>query len=198
MLFLLQANRDGLLLAAHDRVEVTGRVDDIRGYLAHATVAVAPLRIARGVQNKVLEAMAMARPVVTSPEAVEGIVPGHTLHDLMGRDGPVAELDRSVWERALAVNLTGPMLGCKHAIPHMLARGRGSIVNTSSASGLASTSRETLANSISSLVSKRAATSASLVFSSKPSILSKSMVEQATTLPSTRPPLARRPIAPPG
>jgi glycosyltransferase involved in cell wall biosynthesis len=48
-------------------------VPDIRPYLAHATFAVAPLRIARGVQNKVLEAMAMAKPVLASPQAAEGI-----------------------------------------------------------------------------------------------------------------------------
>ena len=54
-------------------VSVTGAVPDIRPYLAHATFAVAPLRIARGVQNKVLEAMAMAKPVLASPQAAEGI-----------------------------------------------------------------------------------------------------------------------------
>ena len=54
-------------------VRVTGRVPDIRPYLAHAAVVVAPLRIARGVQNKVLEAMAMARPVVATPEAAQGL-----------------------------------------------------------------------------------------------------------------------------
>jgi len=42
-------------------VVVTGAVPDVRPYLAHSACAVAPLRIARGVQNKVLEAMAMAR-----------------------------------------------------------------------------------------------------------------------------------------
>ena len=52
---------------------VTGTVPDVRPYIAHADVAVAPLRIARGIQNKVLEAMAMARPVVVSPQALEGI-----------------------------------------------------------------------------------------------------------------------------
>ncbi|MGB3927420.1 MAG: glycosyltransferase, partial [Sphingobium sp.] len=52
---------------------VTGAVPDVRGWLAAADVVVAPLRIARGVQNKVLEAMAMARPVVASPQAAEGI-----------------------------------------------------------------------------------------------------------------------------
>lgn len=44
-------------------VTVTGRVDDVRPWVAHAACAVAPLRVARGIQNKVLEAMAMARPV---------------------------------------------------------------------------------------------------------------------------------------
>jgi hypothetical protein len=48
-------------------------VADGRPWLAHAVCAVAPLRIARGVQNKVLEAMAMARPVVVSAQAAEGI-----------------------------------------------------------------------------------------------------------------------------
>ena len=48
------------------RVVVTGTVDDVRPYLAHAKLVVAPLRIARGIQNKVLEAMAMARPVIAS------------------------------------------------------------------------------------------------------------------------------------
>jgi polysaccharide biosynthesis protein PslH len=62
-------------------VIVTGAVPDVRPWLAAATVVVAPLRIARGIQNKVLEAMAMARPVVASPGAFEGIdaVPGRDL-----------------------------------------------------------------------------------------------------------------------
>lgn len=48
--------------------------------------------------------------------------------------GP-AEIDLDVWNRALAVNLTGPMLMCRHALPHMLARGQGVIVNMSSIAG---------------------------------------------------------------
>lgn len=54
-------------------VTVTGTVPDVRPYIAYAQTAVAPLRIARGIQNKVLEAMAMATPVVVSPQALEGI-----------------------------------------------------------------------------------------------------------------------------
>ncbi len=62
-----------LKLARLHGVFVTGRVPDVRPYLAHATAGVAPMRIARGIQNKVLEAMAMARPVVLTSGALEGI-----------------------------------------------------------------------------------------------------------------------------
>jgi sugar transferase (PEP-CTERM/EpsH1 system associated) len=60
-------------LAGLPGVQVTGRVPDTRPYLAAADVVVAPLRIARGIQNKLLEAMAMARPVVATPEAFQGV-----------------------------------------------------------------------------------------------------------------------------
>lgn len=54
-------------------VRVTGRVPDVRPYLRHARLAVAPLRLARGIQNKVLEALAMARPVLATSCAIRGI-----------------------------------------------------------------------------------------------------------------------------
>jgi sugar transferase (PEP-CTERM/EpsH1 system associated) len=81
-----------LALAQQDGIVVTGTVPDVRPYIAHAAVAVAPLRIARGVQNKVLEAMAMATPVVVSPQALEGIdaVPGS---ELVLADAPAAFAD---------------------------------------------------------------------------------------------------------
>ncbi len=60
-------------LAGDPGVRVTGRVADVRPYLRHAAVVVAPLRIARGIQNKVLEGMAMARPTVVTSAALEGI-----------------------------------------------------------------------------------------------------------------------------
>lgn len=60
-------------LAQLPGIMVTGSVPDVRPYLAGAHVAVAPLRIARGVQNKVLEAMAMELPVVTTPLAAQGL-----------------------------------------------------------------------------------------------------------------------------
>lgn len=58
---------------ADDTTLVTGRVPDTRPYVAHAAAVVAPLRIARGIQNKVLEGCAMAKTVVVSPQALEGI-----------------------------------------------------------------------------------------------------------------------------
>ena len=60
-------------LSALPGVQVTGAVDDVRTWLSGADIVVAPLRIARGIQNKVLEAMAMAKPVVASTAAAEGI-----------------------------------------------------------------------------------------------------------------------------
>ena len=58
---------------ASDVVIVTGTVPDVRPYLQHAAVVVAPMRLARGVQNKILEAMAMGRPVVAAAECVSAI-----------------------------------------------------------------------------------------------------------------------------
>src|SRR5262249_55816163 len=60
-------------LSRNPGVMVTGRVTDVRPFLAHADVVVAPLRVARGTQNKILEAMAMGRPVVATPEGFEGL-----------------------------------------------------------------------------------------------------------------------------
>ena len=67
-------------------VTVTGKVPDIRPYLAGAALAVAPLRIARGVQNKVLEAMAMGKIVLATPQALEGIAAQPGLELLLARD----------------------------------------------------------------------------------------------------------------
>ena len=67
-------------------VRVTGWVADVRPYLAHAVVAVAPMRIARGIQNKVLEAMAMGRPVVVTEGALEGIEAEPNVHLLRADD----------------------------------------------------------------------------------------------------------------
>ena len=69
---------------ASDSVVVTGAVADVRPYLAHAKLAVAPLRIARGIQNKVLEAMAMGKYVIATSAAMEGIPYDETLDVSVG------------------------------------------------------------------------------------------------------------------
>ena len=65
------------LADSDSQVTVTGYVPDVRPYLAMADVFIAPFRIARGVQNKVLEAMAAGVPVVARPEAVQGLGDHH-------------------------------------------------------------------------------------------------------------------------
>jgi sugar transferase (PEP-CTERM/EpsH1 system associated) len=79
-------------LATQPGIVVTGGVADVRGWLAAADVVVAPLRIARGIQNKVLEAMAMGRPVVASAQAAEGIDAEDGKHLLIAPD-PAAEAE---------------------------------------------------------------------------------------------------------
>lgn len=113
-------------LARRDGVIVTGGVEDIRSWLAAADIVAAPLRMARGIQNKVLEAMAMARPVVASVPAYEGIdaEPGRHLMvaeniadeahlilellanpakaEILGRAARERMLERYVWDQTLA------------------------------------------------------------------------------------------------
>lgn len=60
-------------LAELPGVSIAADVPDVRPYLARATAVLAPLRVARGIQNKVLEAMAARRPVIASSGALEGI-----------------------------------------------------------------------------------------------------------------------------
>lgn len=85
------------LLANLPDVCVTGTVADIRPYLQHAVAAIAPLRIARGIQNKVLEAMAMQKPVIVSPQALEGI---NAIH---GKELLVANNETEFSDQALLV-----------------------------------------------------------------------------------------------
>ncbi|MFA6218613.1 MAG: TIGR03087 family PEP-CTERM/XrtA system glycosyltransferase [Erythrobacter sp.] len=83
-----------------DGVRVWGEVPDVRPYLRSADLVVAPLMLARGVQNKVLEAMAMARPVVLTPGAATGIPARDGEHFAVVDADPVAMLARI--ERLLA------------------------------------------------------------------------------------------------
>ncbi len=79
-------------LAERDGVEVTGFVDEPRDWLERAAVSVAPLRIARGIQNKVLEAMAMGLPVVGTTSATQG-VEGAPGRDFLVADDAPGQID---------------------------------------------------------------------------------------------------------
>jgi glycosyltransferase involved in cell wall biosynthesis len=79
-----------LRLAETPGVTVTGFVDDTRDWLRRAAVSVAPLRIARGIQNKVLEAMAMGLPVVGTTPATQG-VEANAGRDLVVADEPAEQ-----------------------------------------------------------------------------------------------------------
>jgi NAD(P)-dependent dehydrogenase (short-subunit alcohol dehydrogenase family) len=80
----------------------------------------------------------VARMVETALESFGGL---DVLHNnasdaaTAAADTDIVTLDVAVFDRLIAVNLKGVLLGCKHAIPHMLARGGGSIVNTASIEG---------------------------------------------------------------
>lgn len=65
-------SKDVLALAS-DSVRISGTVPDVRPYLQFASAVVVPLRVARGVQNKILEAMAMAKPVITVPACAQAV-----------------------------------------------------------------------------------------------------------------------------
>ena len=73
-------------LASEDTI-ITGFVSDVRDYLAQATVCIVPLRIAKGIQNKILEAMAMGIPVVATPAANAGIE-ARDKHQILVADSP--------------------------------------------------------------------------------------------------------------
>jgi NAD(P)-dependent dehydrogenase (short-subunit alcohol dehydrogenase family) len=59
-----------------------------------------------------------------------------TDRETVGRDRGLAEMTVDLWDRTMAVNLRGPMLGCYYAVPKMMERGGGAIVNTASTTGL--------------------------------------------------------------
>jgi sugar transferase (PEP-CTERM/EpsH1 system associated) len=76
-------------------VTVTGHVPDVRPQVRGAAVSVAPLRIARGTQNKILESMALGIPVVASPQAAKGILANNMEH-LLVADNPTLFADHVV------------------------------------------------------------------------------------------------------
>ena len=105
-------------LANEPGVSVKGAVADVRPHVAGAVAAVAPLRVARGIQNKVLEAMAMGVPVVASPAALAGLEddPGDGARRASDPLSFVRELDSLItdpgWRRRCATAARGYVERC--------------------------------------------------------------------------------------
>jgi glycosyltransferase involved in cell wall biosynthesis len=98
------------IAAADSSIELLGRVPEVQPHLWRSAVAVAPLRLARGLQNKVLEALAAGLPVVVTSAVFEGLPdaarPGCVLADAAGdfAGGVVALLDASPADRLTKSN----------------------------------------------------------------------------------------------
>ena len=93
--------REVQALGEHPGVTVTGTVEDIRPYLQRAAIAAAPVQYGVGIQNKVLEAMASAAPVIAAPQAISA------LNVVPGRDVQVAG-EPSIFAQALLNLLNDP------------------------------------------------------------------------------------------
>ena len=137
-----------LRLAQLPGVTVTGAVPDVRPFVRRSALTIAPLRIARGTQNKVLESMTMGVPVVSSPLAAVGVdaVPGEHLRvadtsagwcaailelledrherERMAEAGRARALGRHDWGQAMR-RLDGIVASCRADTPRpMLAQER--------------------------------------------------------------------------
>jgi glycosyltransferase involved in cell wall biosynthesis len=95
-----------LQVLASDSIRVTGRVPDVRPYLARAAAFVCPLQFGAGIKNKVLEALAMGCPVVATPLSVDGINVQDGIHALVAEgEGMVNAVTRLLADATLGVRL---------------------------------------------------------------------------------------------
>lgn len=90
-----------------DGIEVTGFVDDILQYYYKADIFVAPFKIARGVQTKVLQSFACGLPVISSPIAIEGIDCNNQVHLLVAKDkeGFIRNIDMLLQDQELQTRI---------------------------------------------------------------------------------------------
>ena len=121
-------------LMAHEGASVVvadidgSAAERVAGELGNAVVA----------EVDVADEASVVRMVETAVESFGGLDVLHnnaTDSSTNAVDTDIVTLDMAVFDRLVAVNLKGQFMGCKHAIPHMLARGSGSIVNTASIDG---------------------------------------------------------------
>jgi glycosyltransferase involved in cell wall biosynthesis len=105
-------------LALLPGVEVIADVPDVRPYLHSAKLVIVPLRIARGIQNKVLEALAVGAAVVASPQAIEGlrVIPGEHVYLAGSTAEWVAAIDRLTndWSECRRLGTASHEFVCQH------------------------------------------------------------------------------------
>lgn len=113
--------------------------DDVASSIRSDGGTATPFEVDMGDPSRVQE---MVEYAVRTYHSVDILHNNASDRSLIDRDLKVADVDLDVWNRHIAVDLTGPMLASKFAIPHMLAAGGGSIIHTSSiAARLAQESR---------------------------------------------------------
>jgi len=102
------------LAQTHPGIFATGFVSDVRDYISAADVCVVPLRIARGIQNKVLEAMAMGKAVVCTPQAIDGIqaIPGEEIIVAGSANAFAAKVSRMIEDKPHAESLGASARKC--------------------------------------------------------------------------------------
>jgi sugar transferase (PEP-CTERM/EpsH1 system associated) len=105
------------LVQAQSGISVTGFVSDVRDYISAADVCVAPLHIARGIQNKVLEAMAMGKAVVCTPQAADGIqaIPGKDIIAAGSAEEFAVEVSRLIEDKRRAESFGASARKCVEA-----------------------------------------------------------------------------------
>lgn len=128
------------LLAAEGAAVVVADLDGSRAEAVAAEI-VAAGGTALGIRTDVAVEADVAAAVAAAVGAYGRLDVLHnnaaiTAADHSARDVDVANMDVEIWDRTMAVNVRGHMLGCKHAVPQMIRSGGGSIINTSSGSAL--------------------------------------------------------------
>lgn len=117
-----------VLLAYHTNLKgaETG-VDEIRAEGGEA-------RVCQVDHTDEAQVMNLMQTAIDIYGAIHILVNNATLNNVkeLSKDRDVLHMDGDYWDTAMRVNLKGPMLTCKHAIPHMIQAGYGSIINTSS------------------------------------------------------------------
>jgi len=127
----LIAERGGsVVLLGHDRAMVESAAAELRDDGLKATAVVADIRAEAEVEIAIAEA-------ATTLGSIDILVNNAAIQPY----GTVASMNSTEWDEVLGVNLRGTYLACHHALPHMVRRGRGSIVNIASVQALANQAR---------------------------------------------------------